>query len=348
MFELYAGRIAEPQIRLLISSMLCLICLSFSAAATGQQISAPEPQAGTVIGTVIDINGGVIPRATVLLQGPSPNDDPRGVANDSGFFQFGNIKPGGPYHLTVNAAGFASWTSPEITISPGQYFEVTEIQLRVATAVTTVRAAVSNEEIATEQVKAEEKQRVLGIIPNFYVVYDRDVIPLTPGLKFNLALKAFTDPVTFLGAASVAGIDQAANLHDYQQGARGYGKRLSAAYTNFFTGMMIGDAILPSVLHQDPRYFYQGTGTTKSRLIHALSNPFVCRGDNGRRQPNYSAWGGYLASGAISNAFYPASNRGPGLVFSTALIDVAQSMANGVLQEFVLRKLTPTAKKLQF
>jgi len=348
MFELYTGRIAEPQIRLLISSMLCLICLSISAAAAGQQISAPEPHAGTVVGTVIDINGGVIPGATVLLQGPSPNDDPLGVANDSGFFQFENVKPGVPYHLTVSAAGFASWISPEITVSPGQYFEVTEIQLRVATAVTTVRAVVSSEEIATEQVKAEEKQRVLGIIPNFYVVYDRDVVPLTPGLKLNLALKAFTDPVTFLGAASVAGIDQAANLHDYQQGARGYGKRLGAAYTNVFTGMMIGDVILPSILHQDPRYFYQGTGTTKSRVIHALSNPFVCRGDNGRRQPNYSAWGGYLASGAISNAYYPASNRGPGLVFSTALIDVAESMANGLLQEFVLRKLTPTAKKLQF
>jgi hypothetical protein len=76
---------------------------------------------------------------------------------------------------------------------------------------------------------------------------------------------------------------------------------------------MIGGAILPSLLHQDPRYFYQGTGTKKSRALHALSNSFVCKGDNGRRQPNYSSIGGDLASAAISNAYYPASNRGVGL-----------------------------------
>jgi hypothetical protein len=107
---------------------------------------------------------------------------------------------------------------------------------------------------------------------------------------------------------------------------------------------MIGGAILPTILHQDPRYFYQGTGTTKSRMLHALSNPFICRGDNGRSQPNYSALGSYLASGAIANAYYPASDRGPGLTFSTTLIDVVADMANGVIQEFVLRKLTPSAK----
>ncbi|MGA7312824.1 MAG: carboxypeptidase-like regulatory domain-containing protein [Silvibacterium sp.] len=338
-------RIAESPARLLMGGVLCLICcLSFSGAAACQQISAPEPQTGTIIGTVIDVNGGVVPGATVLLQGPPPDDDPHAVANDDGFFHFEHVKPGIPYHLTVSASGFADWTSPEVNLSPGQYFELTGIQLSVVAVVTTVRAVVSNEEIATEQVKAEEKQRVLGFIPNFYVVYDRGVVSLTPGLKFNLALKASTDPVTFLGAASLAGIDQAAKLHDYQQGAKGYGKRLGAAYSNFFTEMMIGDAILPSILHQDPRYFYQGTGTTKSRMFHALSNPFVCRGDNGHLQPNYSAWGGYLASGAISNAYYPASNRGPGLVLSTALIDLAQSMANGVLQEFVLRKLTPAVR----
>jgi hypothetical protein len=108
---------------------------------------------------------------------------------------------------------------------------------------------------------------------------------------------------------------------------------------------MVGGAILPSILHQDPRYFYQGTGTTKSRVLHAISYPFICRGDNGHLQPNYSSLGGYLVSGAISNAYYPASNRGAGLVFNTALVDAGASMANGLLQEFVLRRLTPAAKE---
>jgi hypothetical protein len=109
------------------------------------------------------------------------------------------------------------------------------------------------------------------------------------------------------------------------------------------TDIMIGGA-LPSILHQDTRYFYQGTGTKKSRTLHALSWPFVCKGDNGHLQPSYSGLGGYLALGAISNAYYPASNRGPGLVFSTTFIDIATDMANGMIQEFILRKLTPTAK----
>ena len=102
--------------------------------------------------------------------------------------------------------------------------------------------------------------------------------------------------------------------------------------------------MLPSVLHQDPRYFYQGTGTKKSRFIHAISTPFYCRGDNGVWGPNYSALGGYLASGAIANTYYPESNRGPGLVFSTTGVDIGADMANGLLQEFVLRRLTPIAR----
>jgi hypothetical protein len=338
-------RIAGSSARLLMSGMLCLICwVSFCSAAAGQQISAPEPQAGTIIGTVIDVNGGVVPGATVLLQDSSPDDDPHAVANDSGFFQFEHVKPGVPYHLTVSASGFADWTSSEVILRPGQYFELSGIRLRIAAAVTTVRAVISNEEIATEQVKAEEEQRVLGFIPNFYVTYDRHPVPLTPKLKFRLALRATTDPVTFLGTAFVAGMDQAADKFDFQQGAKGYFQRFGASYANGFTDIMIGGALLPSILHQDPRYFYQGMGTNKSRILHALSYPFICRGDNGHLQPNYSSLGGYLASGAISNAYYPASNRGPGLVLNTALVDIGASMANGLLQEFVLRKLTPAVR----
>jgi len=107
---------------------------------------------------------------------------------------------------------------------------------------------------------------------------------------------------------------------------------------------MIGGAILPSLLHQDPRYFYRGTGTNKSRLLHAISNPFICRGDNGHLQPNYSSIGGDLASSALSNLYYPPSNRGAGLVFENLLISTGQRMLSSVVQEFVLHKLTPRAK----
>jgi hypothetical protein len=326
----------------------CLYFLILSVFATGaavaQQISAPQQQSGTIIGTVIDVNNGTVPGATVVLEGPSLPDRQRVVANDNGFFQLSHLNPGIPYRLTVSAKGFADWTSPALILKPGQYLDLANVRLQIAEVVTTVSAALSAEEIATQQVKLEEQQRVLGFIPNFYVVYDHNAVPLTPKLKFRLALKTMTDPVTFLGSAFVAGIDQAADTPNYQQGLKGYGQRFGANYANGLTDIMVGGAILPSLLHQDPRYFYQGTGTNKSRVLHALSSPFICKGDNGRWQPNYSGLGGYLAAGAIANTYYPEANRGPGLVFSTFGIDVAADMANGVIQEFLLRKLTPSAK----
>jgi hypothetical protein len=247
--------------------------------------------------------------------------------------------------VTISASGFADWISPEVTLKPSQYLDLTGIRLGIAEAVTTVQAIVSTEEIATHQVDVEEHQRVLGFIPNFYVVYDRHPVPLTSKLKFKLALRTTIDPITFLGSAFVAGVDQAANKYDYQQGAKGYAQRFGASYANGLTDIMVGGAILPSILHQGPRFFYQGTGTKKSRILHPFSYPIICRGDNGHLQPNYSSLGGFLVSGAIANAYFPESNRGPGLVFSTAFVDLAANMANGLLQEFVLRRFTPTAKE---
>ncbi|HEX3435455.1 MAG TPA: carboxypeptidase-like regulatory domain-containing protein [Pseudacidobacterium sp.] len=320
-----------------------IICVSASIAAA-QIVSAPAAQTGTIIGTVLDVNSGMVPGATIVLEGSSESDHQSIAANDNGFFQLNHVNPGTPYHVTISADGFANWTSPEIILKPGQYFELTDIRLKVATAVTTITAAISTEEIAREQVKIAEQQRVLGFIPNFYVVYDKNPVPLPAKLKFRLAIKTSTDPVTFLGAAFISATDQAGGTPDYQQGLKGYGQRFGANYANGLTDIMIGGAILPSLLHQDPRYFYQGTGTTKSRTLHALSSPFICKGDNGHWQPNYSGLGGYLASGAIANTYYPTSNRGPGLVFSTFGVNIAADMANGVLQEFVLRRLTPGAK----
>ena len=108
---------------------------------------------------------------------------------------------------------------------------------------------------------------------------------------------------------------------------------------------MIGGAILPSLLHQDPRYFYQGTGTTTSRIFHALSHAFVCYGDNGRLQPNYSSLGGDLAAAALSNAYYPSSNRGAGLVLGDFAIGAAERALTGLAQEFLFRKLTSKARQ---
>ena len=97
---------------------------------------------------------------------------------------------------------------------------------------------------------------------------------------------------------------------------------------------MIGGAILPSLLHQDPRYFYQGTGTTGSRIRHAIFSPFVAKGDNGRWQPNYSSLGGDLASSGLANLYYPKSNRGLGLVFGNFAIGTSERIAASLAKSF--------------
>ena len=332
---------------------MLIILVSTAPSALSQQfvaagpppVSAPEPQPGNISGTVIDVNDGIVPGATVVLEDDPVRKERRTeVASADGAFDFENLRPGTDYHVTISADGFVTWRSPAVLVNPGQFVILSDAKLEVAASVSSVTVYASSEQIAAEQVKLEEHQRVLGFIPNFYVVYDHDPAPLTSKLKFKLALRTTTDPIVFLGAAALAGMNQAAKRPDYVQGAKGYGQRLGAAYTDSFVNIMIGGAVLPSLLHQDPRYYYQGTGTTKSRVLHALSSPFICKGDNGRWQPNYSSIGGDLATGAIANAYYPSSNRGPGLVFQGTLISTGGRMVNDLIQEFILRRLTPGAR----
>jgi hypothetical protein len=135
----------------------------------------------------------------------------------------------------------------------------------------------------------------------------------------------------------LAGIGQATNTPKYVQGAKGYGERFGVNYANSFTDVMLYGAILPSLFHQDPRFFYQREGTAKSRALHAISSLVITRGDNGHLQPNYSGLGGDLASAALSNLYYPRQNRGVGLVFRGFGIDSAVHAAVRLLDEFVFR-----------
>ncbi len=322
-------------------------CLAFAFPAFGQISGTPDEQPGNINGTVTDGENDVIPGATVILDGPDSAPPRTMETTDTGAFAFTDVPAGGPYHVTVRANGFAIWNSHDVLVSSGQFVTISSVNLTMTVAATSVTVYASREQIATEQMKLEEKQRVFGVVPNFYVSYDPNPAPLTAKMKFSLALRAETDPVTFLGAAAVAGMDQAGDTPNYPQGAKGFGERLGANYTTGFTDIMIGGAILPSVLHQDPRYFYKGTGTTRSRILHALSAPFVTRGDNGRLEPNYSSLGGDLAAGAISNAYYPSQQRGVGPFVTNDLITTGGRVVNAMIQEFVLRGITTGGKNRQ-
>lgn len=322
--------------RILLISLSVLLISTVSFA----QDSGASASTAHITGTVMDANGDTLSGATVALQGAALAAPLKLVSDDNGFFDFKQL-PAGTYHLTVTAADFSDWSSPDLALTAGQYMIISDCKLRVSQVATTVNVAYRPEEIALEEVKTEEKQRVFGIIPNFYVVYDANPVPLTTKLKFRLALKTSSDPFTVAGVGTFAAINQAGDTPNYVQGWNGYGERVGAAAADGFSDIMIGGAILPSLLHQDPRYYYQGTGTTKSRVFHAISYPFICRGDNGRLQPNYSSMGGDLGSAALSNLYYPQSDRGANLIFQNFAITTGERMLSTLVQEFVLNRLTP-------
>ena len=282
------GTLLKGAHALLLTILASTLLITIPVSA--QSIGNSETRRASVRGTVLDPTGDIVPDATVVLQGPVASDRRTVVTKDDGAFLFDDLTAGTPYKVTVTAEGLEEWSSP-LTLEPGESKSLTGVKLRVAAVQRTLTVSSSqSKEIAAQQLKAEEKQRVLGIIPNIYVSYERHPEPLTAKMKFELAVKDLTHPIFLARVALLAGLGQATDNPDYGQGAEGYGKRVGVAAADSVSESMIGNALLPALLHQDPRYFYGGDGTTKSRFLHAISAPFVCPGDNGSLQPNYSTW----------------------------------------------------------
>ena len=301
-----------------------------------------QPQeTGQIRGQVVDQTGANITGATVKL---TRDGDPTGqevTTDEDGKFYFFNVPPG-IFHLTFTSSGLQA-RELSGTLGPAGTYVTPLVELAIATQVTEVHVSLTPEEVATAEIKEQEKQRVFGLIPNFYVSYSPNAAPLKPKHKFELAWKSSTDPFTFVAVGMVAGFAQAGDRWGaYGQGAQGYAKRFGATYADVVAGTFIGGAILPTVLKQDPRYFYKGKGTKKSRLLYALANSVICKGDNGHWQPNYSSVLGNIAAGGISNLYYPSEDRNTaGVIFGTAFIRMGEMAVANIFQEFVIPKLTP-------
>lgn len=199
----------------------------------------------------------------------------------------------------------------------------------------------SKKEQAARDVQQQEKQRIMGIMPAFNSTSNQNAVPMTPGQKIKLSFRSAIDPWQFGITFIAAGIGQAENSHPgYGQGWEGYAKRYGASYTDLFTGTVIGNGMLPALLHQDPRYFRMGSTTNgvhnsgMKRFLYAISTNVRCKGDNGKWQPNYSNVGGNLIAGGISQAYYPASERGFSLVITNALVVTAEGAIGSELLEF--------------
>ena len=172
-------------------------------------------------------------------------------------------------------------------------------------------------------------------MPNFNVSYRDDAVPLSREQKLHVAFRTAIDPVSFGIATFDAALSQAENeFPGYNQGLKGYGKRVGASYLDDFDGTMLGNAILPILLKQDPRYFRRGKGTFKRRLFYSLSTTVWSKNDNGKWGPNYSNVLGNLAAGGISNLYYPATDRGAELTFERGFTVTAYGALGGVFNEF--------------
>ncbi|HEV2576421.1 MAG TPA: carboxypeptidase-like regulatory domain-containing protein [Acidobacteriaceae bacterium] len=307
--------------------------------ALSQTLQPPASAVATINGNVLDSDGDSISGAAVSITGQKSNYMSSLTADANGHFAFADLDTTDTYRLSITAPGFSEWDSQLIALQPGQDLDLREIKLKISAVETSV-TAVSPEQMAAQQVKGEETQRVLGVVPSFFVVYDRNVVPMSPSMKFNLAIRAETDVVTFMGAATLAAIHQASDTPAYQQGLKGYGQRYGAAYAGGVSDILIGGAILPTLLHQDPRYFYDGEGTPRQRVGHALRSIFLTHGDNGKIEFNYSGLGGDMASAALSNTYYPTADRGAHLFLANWAVLSAGRAANTLAQEFLARLTT--------
>ncbi len=290
-------------------------------------------------GAVTDPSGSVVAGAVVTLDTAGSTLQRTAITDETGAFHFSAVEAG-VYKVTITASGFADWTAADVAVHTGEDPPPLSAVLQVAPKSTQVDVSLPPRELAAEQVKAEEKQRLLGVFPHYFVTYEPNPAPLTAAQKFRLGWKSFVDPVPILMGGIAAGIEQARNSHrEYGQGMEGYAKRFGAQYGDHVNDILIRHVILQAAFHQDPRYFYKGTGSIRSRALYAIATAFVCKGDNGHWQPAYSDVLGDVGAYEVSTIYTAGTSR-PWLRLShTVLLGFSGRIGGNFFEEFVLRKV---------
>lgn len=310
---------------------------------TTNLLGASDPQqadAGEISGTVLDTNGDVLEGAQVTLAGSAGFNKRTVVSGSDGRFAITDLPPA-VYKITVSGQGMSTFTSSPISLRAAQDLIVPTIVLSVSGGSTSVTVNGNKEVLAEEQVRIAVQQRVVGIIPNFYSSYEWDAPPMEAKQKLQLGIRSVLDPVSFLAVAGIAGAEQYENIFPaYGTGIEGYGKRYGAALATHVSADLLSRAVYPAIFRQDPRYFYKGKGSIRSRALYAISAAVMTRDDNGRWRPSYSNVLGNFSASAISNLYYPSSDRGASLVFLNGLADTGGDAAANLVREFLLKRFT--------
>jgi hypothetical protein len=219
--------------------------------------------------------------------------------------------------------------------SPDNQTQATQGSSSSQTSASQSDAEKSQREKAQEQLEQQEHQRVMGVMATFNTTTNKDALPLSPGQKFQLFFKSSTDPWPFMLASVVSGIGQADDSYaEWGQGVQGYAKRFGAAYSDAFIGNFFGNAVLPAVMHEDPRYFQKGTGSLTGRFLWAASSTVWCKRDRGGWGPNYANVGGNLIGAAIARLYYPASERTVSDTINDGLTVSAEGIVGSEVIEF--------------
>ncbi len=314
-------------------------------AAVGQ--TSDQLAAASISGTVIGPDGSPVIEALVTLVRNGKTVQQVWTA-DNGQFSFPGIAPE-IYQITIAAPGFESQSITAV-VHPGDTYAAPRVTLALAPLVTTVKVTPPQAEVAQYQLEHEEKQLVLGFIPNYMVSYYPHTAPLTARQKFQLTFKTIFNPFTLGLTTGFVGGEQATGMYSgYGNEEKSFAKRFGAAYATLGVGAFVGDALLPSLLHQDPRFYYKGTGSVPSRLFYAITRSVICKGDNGHWEPDVSAVMGHFAAGAAANLYLPQQNRKAwGTTLENGLIGIGFDAIANILQEFVLPRFTPALSHRQF
>lgn len=299
----------------------------------------PGQAPARIKGVVSDIHGGLVPGAHIVIASTTSAATQSTTADSTGFFSVDGLAPG-TYSVTISSPGLRTYVLHDVRLRAGEVYSLPEVSLPMARTSADVTVTLTTEQLAETELHNELQQRVLGVLPNFYVSYQWNAAPLTARQKLKLTFRAATDPVFFGTTAITAGLEQANNTFpEYGPGSAGYWRRYGAAYGDAVIGRFMGSVIFASVFHQDPRYFVMTNGSISRRTWHAVSSTFIQRGDNRHWQPAYSHLLGNACTGLIATAYHPGSSPGQ-LVLDNTILGLGGQAGNNLIREFLLRHLS--------
>jgi len=178
-------------------------------------------------------------------------------------------------------------------------------------------------------------KRIFGVLPNYRTADGTMPFrPITTKQKFTIAVKDTFDYPSYVLAAGFSGISQLENSNaEFGQGLKGYARRYASAIADQDIGNFMTEAIYPTLLHEDPRYFRKVHGSFAGRLGYASTRVFVTRTDSGGSNFNFAEWLGNGTVAAIGNAYYPGE-RGFGYTMQRTATQVGTDAISNVLKEF--------------